>query len=132
MREFKSAAKRESGFPNPVVVPLDIDGREMKATPPPSGVLALFLSDQADPNRAVQLRAVFDLLTEILPREDYDWLREQLRTNKTSLQTVTDVIEYLLEVWGGRPTKSSSASSTRQPSTGRRSMVKPRSKASTP
>lgn len=111
---------------NDVDITFQIDGDELIAHPPTSGQLALFLTGTGGGVGAVQ--SMFDFLDAVLDEEGVDIVREKLQEG-VELALITDIINYLIEEWTARPTKSSTASTASRKSTGSRSTAKPRKKA---
>jgi hypothetical protein len=134
-KQFKTAARRgQAAVPNAVDLPFEFevtDGQfvPMTAHPPTSGQIALFLSQQAE-GGVKSVQALFEFLDAVLDRPDYDLIEEQLHEGLDVGVTV-ELIEYLIEEWGARPTPPRSGSSRSPKSTGRRSTVKPLNAVST-
>lgn len=118
MREFEVAAGR-SAVPNPVAISFKLGGREMTAKAPTAAQLALFVSS----GRGGGLRSVQGLLSffgDVV--DDRDWRRiEELLHDGMDIDVLSEIANYLIEEWSGRPTLPSSGSSSPPNGTGRSS-----------
>jgi hypothetical protein len=128
MKQFRTAARRgQAAVPNAVDIQFEFevdedDFRVLTAHPPTSGQVALFLSARLEGGvRTVQ--ALFDLLAATLDQRDYDLIEAQLHDG-LDIQVIAEIVEYLIEEWGARPTKPRSASSSSRKTTGARSTAK--------
>jgi len=134
MKQFQTAARRgTAGVINSVPITFEYEVNpgefvEMVATPPTSGQLALFLADQTGGGETV--RALFKFLDTVLRDDDYTIIERQLRDG-LDVDVIVEMIQYLTEEWGARPTKRSSASSGSPSRNGPKSTVKRRAAAST-
>lgn len=128
IKQFTTAARRGTvAVANPIDITFEFEIREgefveMTAHPPTTGQLALFFSHQTDGGTGF-IRAMFDLLSCILPDDDYKIIEDQLYEG-LDVEVLIDMIRYLTEEWSARPTPSSNGSSPSRPSTGRQSTGK--------
>lgn len=132
MREFKLAAQTASSemLANPSPAKFAIDGTEVQIDAPSSGQLAYLIAMQADSVQPPeQMASVFDFLRGLMDPEDYEWLVGLLKTGKMSMETLMEIIEYLVEEWTTVPTTPAPVSSSRPRSSGTRSTAKRPSKA---
>lgn len=122
IKNFDTSARRgDAAVTNAVDVTFQLDGKEMTARAPTTGQMALYIADNRGGYESVQ--ATFQFLADVLGEEDYKLLREALHDG-VELALVMDIVNYLIEVWSARPTKSPSASSKSPKSTGRKSTAK--------
>lgn len=130
MREFTTAARRgDPAVSNPVPVAFKFDDREMVAQPPTTGQLVLMIMEQGKGGTAT-ITGLFDFLSSVLSDDDYKVIENALHDG-VDILVISEIANYLIGEWSGRPTGSSPGSSGSQPSTGRRSTVKPRVAAAT-
>ena len=135
MKQFTTAARRgAAAVANPVDVTFEFEVREgefveMTAAPPTSGQLALFTAHQFDKGSG-SVRAMFDLLAAILSDEDYAVIEQQLHEG-LDVMVLVEVVQWLIGEWTARPTTPPSASTGSRRTTGTRSTVKQRPRAST-
>ena len=135
MKQFQTAARRgTSAMTTAQPVEFEYEVSEgnfvvMRATPPTSGQLALFMTHQMDGGLST-VQALFTLLSAVLRKSDYDIIEGQLHDG-LDLAVITEIVEYLVAEWSGRPTRPPSGSSPSRPTTGRRSTVKQPVEAST-
>lgn len=128
MKQFRTAARRGvAAVPNAVDIDFEFEIEEdhfvaMTAHPPTSGQVALFLARQAE-GGIQTVHALFDLLAAVLDQEQYDVIEAQLHEG-LDVAVLVELVEYLIEEWGARPTKPRSASSSSRKSTGPRSTGK--------
>lgn len=126
MRQFGTAARRgAAAVNNPVDVTFQWEKSEnewvdMIAHPPTTGQIALFLSHQG--TGAAGVRAMFELLQQVMSSADYDIIEDQLRVG-LDVAVIVELVQFLTEEWSGRPTSPASASSQSPPSTGSPSTV---------
>lgn len=130
MKQFSTAARRGTpGFSNTTPVEFMWDDRTMVAQPPTTGQLALFSARQAEGGLG-GIRSMFELLASILDEDDYRVIEKALQDG-IDLLLVTEVVQYIIGEWSGRPTSASTGSSTSRRSTGARSTAKRRAAVST-
>ena len=129
MKNFDTAARRgASAVDNAVEVAFQIDGEELIAYPPTSGQMVLLLT--AVDGGIGSIQAMFDFLGAVLDDDGVELIKDKLQEGM-DLAIVTEIVQYLIEEWSGRPTESSSDSPASRKSTGQRSTAKPRKKAAT-
>ena len=125
MREFTTAARRgKSGFPNAVDVPFKLDDVEMTAHPPTTGQVALyFQGGSAGGLRSIE--ALFDFFGAVLGDKDWAVVEDKLHEG-IDIEVLTEISNYLIGEWSGRPIMPSSGSSRTPNGTGRKSTAKRR------
>ena len=130
MKQFTTAARRGSpAISESEPVTFMWDDREMVAQPPTTGQLALFSAHQANGGLG-GVRALFELLAAVLDEADYRVIENALQDG-IDLMLVTEVVQYIIGEWSGRPTSASTGSPRSPRSTGARSTGKRRAVAST-
>lgn len=116
MKEFATAVSEafgeESEEEHPWVIKLD--DREMRFYRPTDAQFAMYMAATgrfASDNQ--RMAAMIDLFVNVFEPEDQAYLIDRMssRANVLPLQTVQEMIEYMVEEWTGRPTKSPSVSS---------------------
>jgi len=128
MKQFSTAARRGvSAVNNPVDIEFQFEATEgnyvtMTAHPPTTGQMALFFAHQLDAGTG-SIRAMFDLLSDVLEPADYRIIERQLRTG-VDVAVIIEIVRYLVEEWSARPTMSPPDSSTSPRRTGRSSTAK--------
>lgn len=128
MKQFGTAARRGAGaVNNPVDIHFEFEVREgefveMVARPPTTGQLALFFAHQYDKGTG-GVRSLFDFLSAVLSDAHYAVIEDQLHDG-LDVAVVIEVVQYLVEEWSSRPTKSPRASSASPATTGKRSTAK--------
>lgn len=127
MKEFITSAVNamdddDVALGQPVTV--KIDGRKVKFRPPSSGQLAVFLAGASDNVDSIDTMSMginffFALLAD---KEDVRYFKVRLldRDDHGTLDTIGEVVNYLVEEWTARPTSQPSASLPSQPSDGPR------------
>jgi hypothetical protein len=135
MKQFATAARRgKAAVNNPADVEFEFETDpgvyvEMTAHAPTTGQLALFFSHQNDIGTG-SVRALFQLMKDVLDPEDYTVMEAQLRKG-LDVDVIVEMVQYLVSEWSARPTTPLNGSSESPRSTGRPSTVKRRPMAST-
>lgn len=119
-REFVTAVEhKEAGGPEPVTVTLGkttiddngiehVEKRDVVAHPPKEGQVALMMARTGRHSSTQdKVAAMIDFFVEVLDEGDHQYVVNRLldRNDPFGLGDVTDVMTYLIEEWGGRPTK---------------------------
>lgn len=136
MRQFTTAARRGTpALPNITEVAFEFEVRDgefatLIAIPPTSGQMAMMVMQTASPKMSERLRGVFDFLAAVLSDADYKIIEEQLHRGM-DVEVLTDIVDFLIGEWSGRPTQPPSDSAPSPQSTGRRSTAKRPAAAST-
>lgn len=94
-------------------------------------IAALVGSDEE--NMASEAAAIMDLLRDSLPADEFRTLKRRLADPEDSvdMETVSEVLEWLMEKWSDFPTQPSSASSESPTATGPKSTGRVRGPGST-
>lgn len=124
MKQFKSAARESTqALPNPVPIEFSWDDIPFTAQPPTTGQLALLMTVDTEGGQGQVLRAVLEFFEGMLDEDDFVTMREHIRDGG-DIDTLGEIMEWLIEQWSTRPTKSRSASPRSPRSTGKRSTAK--------
>lgn len=136
VKEFALALGRELGDEPEELMPFKMagDDTQLYALMPTEADVALVagaMSRYAEDGELVV--AIFDLFWSLMDEPTGIHLRRRLRDRKDpfTVADVMNVLEWIVEERTGRPTKPSSGSTASQPSTGARSTVNSRPRAST-
>lgn len=126
MKSFETSSRRGQGaVVNPIDIDFEIDGVQITAHPPTTGQLGLFVQG----NKAGGMKTVeslFKFIRAILDDDGYKVVEDKLQEG-VEISLLTDIVEYLVGEWSGRPTTRSSASSASRKTTGKPSTAKRRS-----
>ena len=136
MREFSTAARRSAPLALEGSEPIEftVDGDKYTAYPPTPGQFMLLMSAQAKGRDEVEsVASIIDFLDGILDENAQADFRRRLmdRDDPFDFDTVTQIMEGLIEEWSARPTQSPSASSSSPANGGRKSTARRPSRAST-
>ena len=123
MKQFTSAARRTTAVTNPVDIEFTWDDIPFTAHPPTTGQLVLLMATDTDAPHSVLLRAVLEFMEGLLDPDDFVALRDHIREGG-DIDTLGEIMEWLVAEWSARPTKSRSASPRSRASTGKRSTAK--------
>jgi len=114
-------------------VTVKVDGREVTFYPPTSGQLAVTLAGSGDmATEMEQAAATINFFFSLLEHRDATFFRKRLfdRDDGFDMDTIADLVSYLLEEWSARPTKQPSDFLPSQRTAGQRSTAKQRHVAS--
>jgi hypothetical protein len=123
IKEFTTAAKEATGESEDPVV-FSIDEKTLRAYRPTEGQLAMLMMSLARHNsEATKIAGAIDFFVSIMDQESYTYLADRLqsRDNPIALEEITNVVQWLIEEWAGRPTPSPSASTPSPNSDGQNS-----------
>lgn len=134
MREFTtSAEKAKSAIEGAEPIEFKLDGSLYTAYPPTSGQFMLVMAAMGGAKfKAEDIATYVDFLASLLDVDSMEAIRVRLmdRNDPLDFETISEIVNGLVEEWSEHPTGSASASSTSPRPNGRRSTAKPRSKAS--
>jgi hypothetical protein len=119
LKEFITAADRVTAGDEPEPIEFSLDGVLCTAYYPKDGQVAVLMaSGGRHTTDAEQVAGIINFFVGVLDDESHSYIVGRLldRTDPFGLAEVQNIIEFLMESWSGRPTKSS-AGSTRTPST---------------
>ena len=129
MREFVTAVEdavdqEENEEPGLV---FSIDGEEMRAYKPTEGQFALLMMAMGrHASSQDSFAGIIDFFISVLDEdsERYVISRMQSRSNIIPLEKITEILEWMIEEWGGRPFQKRSASTSSPPKGGRKSTAR--------
>lgn len=125
MKEFITAAEiQEQEDREEVDLIFKIDGQEMRAYKPTEGQFALLMMAMGRYQAQTdQVAGVIDFFINVLdePSKAYVVKRMMGRTNIIPAEQIVDILYWMIEEWGGRPTQSPSVSTSSRRNGGRKS-----------
>lgn len=125
MRDIQtSKAQSSATFENDVPITFHIDDDEVTAHPPTEGQLALVMASMSDEGSPTMVSEVLSFFFGMFDEGDAAVLRERMRKGTLPMDSVSEIIEALIEEWSKRPTKSPSDSTPSRRRTGKSSTVK--------
>lgn len=112
IKEFHTAAKEAAGK---IEDPLEfaIDGKTLRAYRPTEGQMAmLMMSLGRHTTESTKIAGAIDFFVSIMDQESYNYLADRLlsRDDPIDLEEVTEVVQWIIEEWAGRPTPRPSVS----------------------
>lgn len=133
VRQFGSATRTgsdEGEADEPYVV--DICGREIVLNSPGSGPLAYFtMIIGGSDEDIVRFGQALNFVVSMMSDDDGRYVKRCMLDDTLQAEEIFDLVEGAVEHWSARPTKRSSTSSRRQPSSGKTSTASSPRKAST-
>ena len=123
MKEFISAVNDSLDVSDEDFVEFKVDDRVLRSYTPHAGQLTFMLAalGRGQSNDA-KFASIINLVMSTLQEEDADYLEGRLLErnprNRLSVETVEQVVEYLVEEWFATPTKSPSDSVPSPPTGG--------------
>lgn len=129
MREFVTAvedAVAEEEDQEPGLV-FSIDGQEMRAYKPTEGQFALLMVAMGrHASNMDQFAGIIDFFISVLDEqsEHYVISRMQTRDNIIPLENIVEIMEWMIEEWGGRPFQKPSVSTSSRRNGGRKSTAR--------
>lgn len=124
MKEFTTAAERVDPEHRDDVIEFKIDGVLCRAYRPNDGQLAVLVATTGRHSSGTeQIAGVINFFVAVLDESSHHYVVSRLldRNDPLPIDTVKDVMEWLIEAWSGRPTVSPSGSASSPESTGSRS-----------
>lgn len=123
MREFITAAEKAGETQDEVDqgITFMVDKVECVAYQPGDGQLAVLMATTGrHSSQNEQIAGIINFFASVLSDESHGYIVSRLldRRDRFGLEQVQDIIEWLIEEWSGRPTKSPSGSTASPPSTG--------------
>lgn len=125
MKEFTTAAEVAAGEDEPDLV-FVLDGEELRAYKPTEGQFALLMMAMGrHASQASQYAGVMEFFLAVLdePSRRYVVDRMEKRDEVIATKTIVEIMEWMVEEWGGRPTQSPSVSTSSRRNGGRKSTV---------
>jgi hypothetical protein len=126
MREFITAVEESESEEEPALV-FKVDGRELRAFKPTEGQFALLMMAMGrHVAQTEQFAGVIDFFIQVLdaPSQQYVIDRMMSRTEIIPMSQIVEIMEWMIEEWGGRPFPSPSASTSSPPRSGRKSTAR--------
>lgn len=124
MKEFTTAAERQDQEGDEADLIFAIDGQEMRAYRPTEGQFALLMMAMGKhASNNDQFAGVIDFFINVLDEDSRRYVigRMEGRTNIIPMEKIVEVMEWMVEEWGGRPTQSPSVSTSSRRNGGRKS-----------
>lgn len=123
IKEFTTAAKHAAGEAED---PLEfsLDGKVLRAFRPTEGQLALLMAAVSrHTSEATKVAGAIDFFVSIMDQDSYTYLADRLmsREDPIGLEQITEVTQWIIEEWSGRPTPSPSVSTPSQSPDGQNS-----------
>jgi hypothetical protein len=125
VKEFTTAAEVAAGEDEPDLV-FVLDGEELRAYKPTEGQFALLMMAMGrHASQASQYAGVMEFFLAVLdePSRRYVVDRMEKRDEVIATKTIVEIMEWMVEEWGGRPTQSPSVSTSSRRNGGRKSTV---------
>lgn len=128
MKEFSTAiseAERQDDEDN--AMEFSVDGTLCRAYRPSDGQLAfLMASTGRHSSDSEQIAGLINFFVAVLDDDSHNYVVSRLldRRDPFGLEQVQAIMEWMVEEWSGRPTKSPSVSTPSPPNTGRSSTAK--------
>lgn len=126
MREFVTAAEKAEesaeGGPEPLV--FAIDGHELRAYQPSEGQFALLMMAMGRyTTQTDQFAGILDFFIQVLDSESERHVLDRMSQRETTIDmdTIADILTWMIEEWGGRPFQNRSASTSSRRNGGRKS-----------
>ena len=113
MKEFTTAAQEAVSDEDEQVIEFAVDGLTVKAHQPSSGQMAMVYQAMSDFNTEQRkVAGIVDFFFGLLDEDAQQVLGRRLlsRDDPFDLDQITSIITWLVEEWGGRPTRRSSGS----------------------
>ena len=124
MKEFQTAVEKQEETADEADLIFSVDGHEMRAYKPTEGQFALLMVAMGKySSRTDQAAGVIDFFINVLdkPSQQYVVDRMMSRDDMIPLEDITEILEWMVEEWGGRPTQSPSGSTPSRRNGGRKS-----------
>jgi hypothetical protein len=105
-------------------VDVEVDGRTVTFLPPTTGQIAVTLAGSSEMATDSELAAAqINFFFSLLEKRDATWFRRRLfdRSDDFDIETIGEIVEYLMEQWSARPTKQPSDYLPSQRSGGKKS-----------
>lgn len=113
MREFVTAVQKAEETPDEADLHFSIDGFEMRAYKPTEGQFALLMMAMGrHVSNTEQFAGVIDFFIQVLdePSQRYVIDRMMSRTDIIPIEQIVQIMEWMIEEWGGRPFQRASGS----------------------
>jgi hypothetical protein len=124
MREFVTAAEKSEETEEEADLHFVLDEQELRAYKPTEGQFALLMMAMGKyATNTDQISAVMDFFIKVMDEPSQRYIIERMgsRDNVIPIATIVDIMEWMIEEWGGRPFQNPSASTSSRRSGGRKS-----------
>jgi hypothetical protein len=112
IKEFTTAAKA-AAKQDEDPLEFSLDGQTLRAYRPTEGQFALLMAALSrHTNESTKVAGAIDFFVSIMDQESYVYLADRLqsRENPIALDEITEIVQWIVEEWAGRPTQPPSAS----------------------
>jgi hypothetical protein len=124
MREFITAVEASEETPDEPGLVFTIDSQEMRAYKPTEGQFALLMMAMGrHASTSDQFAGIVDFFIQVLDERSQRYVIDRMmsRTNIIPLEKIVEILEWMIEEWGGRPFQKPSASTSSQRNGGKKS-----------
>lgn len=133
IKEFTTAARDAEISPDEVME-FAVDGQTCRCFEPSPGQLAILLASiSSTQSWTHQVAGVINFFDAVLDDDSRTYITQRLldRQDRFGIEEVQEIIEWMVEEWSARPTRSPSGSTPSPPKGGRKSTARtPRSTSS--
>jgi hypothetical protein len=112
MKEFTTAVAEVTEDQEAPMV-FKIDGQELRAYKPTEGQLAMLMAQLGrHTSETTKVAGIIDFFTSVMDEKSHQYVVTRLlsRDDPMELKQVEEVMEWMVEEWSGRPTKSPNVS----------------------
>ena len=124
MREFVTAVEKSEQAEEEADLIFKIDDHELRAYKPTDGQFALLVMAMGrHASNTDQFAGVIDFFLNVLdePSQQYVIKRMMTRTEIIPIEQIVEILEWMIEEWGGRPFQRPSGSTSSPQNGGRKS-----------
>jgi hypothetical protein len=127
MREFVTAVEKNEQEPGEADLHFKVDGKELRAFKPTEGQFALLVMAMGrHASEMDQFAGIIDFFIQVLdePSQRYVIDRMMSRNDIIPMSEIVDIMEWMIEEWGGRPFQKQSGSTSSPGKGGRKSTAR--------
>lgn len=126
MREYVTQVEEANADPDEVLKGdiIKVDGKELRYYRPGDGQLAVLMASSGKHSRDNdRIAGLINFFHSVLDKDGASYIEDRLldREDGFGIKEVTEIMEDMVEEWGGRPTKRSSGSTQLPRTTGQKS-----------
>lgn len=124
IKEFTTALREVTDEDKEEGWTFKVDGRELTCFPPEPAQLAVLMASTSRHTRiSEQIAGTINFFVEVMDDDSATYLTQRLlnRTDPFGIEEVTEIMEWMIEEWTGRPTQPPSVSTRSRRSGGPRS-----------
>jgi hypothetical protein len=124
VKEFVTAVEKQEQAADEADLIFKIDDQELRAYKPTEGQFALVMMALGRHSAMTeQFAGIIDFFVNVLdgPSQQYVIDRMMSRERMIPLEQIVEILEWMVEEWGGRPTQSPSVSTSSRRNGGRKS-----------